>query len=149
MNWLLSLWTWKAKAGLAVALVLGIAWYIRHETTKAYERGAADKQELMFKDEAQRIERASAAERAQLAQERAELQVGQTVLASDRASLSAQRRQLATELNRGIGLLASRDLEIRNELSTTADTDLVSRYRDALGRARAAEAIRAAGSPQP
>ena len=139
MTWLLQFWTWKTKAGLFAALLIVAVWWHKHEMTKAYERGAVEKQESLLKDEGQRIETAIADERTEMAAERSEIEKQRITLSAEQKALQGHRRDILEVLNRGTSGLASRAVEIQNEISNTADIDVDRRYRDAVLRARTAD----------
>jgi hypothetical protein len=136
---LLSLWTWKLKASLAVALIIAASWYVKHAETKAFDRGVAAGQQQLFVDQARQLETRAKEERAALLLERSDLNAAMRKLASDRATVEAQRRSLTSELNRGLSDLDRRDTVIRNEISGTPDSDLLPQVRDALSAIRRAE----------
>jgi hypothetical protein len=144
MTWLISIFTWKLKLGLAIALVVAAGWYFEHEKTKAYERGVAAGQEKLFKDQARQLEEKSAAERAQLAHDRSELADAGKKLEAQRSALTAERRAAAAELDHSLDALSKKDIDIRNEVTHTPDADLLPRVRAALAAVRQAESSRPA-----
>lgn len=134
---------WKfAVIGL---LIIGATYWHQRAVTRAYERGAIEKQEEMLKTEAARIEEQTALSRVQMDVERKEIEAMREAVVSDRLALNTQRRTLTAELSRGLAAIAGREVDLRNAIPQILDADVNARFRDALLRARAAERDRAAG----
>lgn len=104
MLFLLKYW----KFGVLGILVLAGIWFHRNAVARAYEQGATEKQVQMLKDEADRIEAATAASRAQMALQQAELDGRANTLNVRETALNSQQRALATQLQRGLGEIQAR-----------------------------------------
>lgn len=135
--WLL---TTKAKLIGTAILILAVAWWFKHELTKAEERGAKRKEVSMLLDEGNRIDAAVAEKLALYARERIELDAQRTALASERKALSVERREVFSAQMKEIGSIASKGAILETEIKAVPADALDGRIRAALVRARAADA---------
>lgn len=127
------------RAGILGALILGGGWFYFHGKAVAYQDGKDAGRVEAYESEKKRVEQEAAAERARIAQERAELEIARNALNSERLALQGQRREIVNVVNRGLGTLAGREIELRNEVLGTAEPDVDARFRVALARAREAD----------
>lgn len=127
------------RAGIFGALILGGGWFFFHSKTVAYENGKDAGRVEAYESEKKRMQAESAAAHAQIEQERSELEIARNVLNSERVALQGQRREIVNVVNRGLGTLAGREIELRNEVLGTAEPDVDARFRVALTRAREAD----------
>lgn len=122
----------KVQAFIFFALVLGFGIWFKLSLNKAEQRGYQSGKQAIIDAERKRINEELAEERQQLAQQR-------LLLDQQASSLAVQRRDVQAALNRGIGQLASRDVEVRHEVESIPDPDVNDRFRAALARARIAD----------
>lgn len=138
MMFLLAYW----RIGLVAVLIAGAFYWHQRAVTRAYERGATERQEAMLKDEAARIEQARTVMLQELATEKATLDAERMAVESERMALATQRRTITAEFNRSLAALTQRETTIRNDTLSVPDIDLLPRIRDILPILRAADSQR-------
>lgn len=122
----------KVQAIAFFVLVISFGIWFKLSLNKAEQRGYANGKQAIIDAERKRINEEVAAERAEIGRQKAQLDAQASLL-------QVQRRDIQTALNRGIGQLASRDVEVRHEVESIPDPDVNDRFRAALARARIAD----------
>lgn len=131
------------------ALVVGIAilgWWHQHEVSKAYRRGATDREKSALADAAKKVEEDSAGERKAIEARRAELDLVESKIQGERAALNTARTGINSALAAGLNQIAAQGVDTRNEIQSVPDDAVNGRFRLALERARLAERERATQS---
>jgi hypothetical protein len=113
------------RIGLAVAIVLAAAWFVRHETTKAFEAGQAQGITKGWKQAEEQNQKTWDAEAAKLQEDANRLSEIDKDLRLQRAELERGRRSMNATLNQALSTITVKNQEERMNVSTLNSPELV------------------------
>lgn len=144
MKFLLSLWTTKVKACIAVGLLAFLIYYFNHAKTVAYEQGVMAGSVTGWAD-AVKANRAQWDAEAKLLTEDAErLNQIDKQLKAQRGELDKTRQAMAGALTQTLNDIQSKNIQERQHAQSMPAADIVPNIRAILDALRRYEADRAA-----
>lgn len=133
---------WRVFALAGGLLVLG--WWHQHAVTKAYRQGATDGEASTLQKAAMKVEIDTAARRHELDERQSSLDAQEARTQGERAALGDARARVTSALQTSLTELATKGVDVRNEIQTLPDDAVNGRFRLSLERARSADRERAA-----
>lgn len=138
----LALKYWRVIA--FVGFSLAVVWYIKHVEAVSYRQGATDSETSALQKAADKVEKDTAARKADLDQREIDLNMLDAKTQGERAALNTARAGINSALSIGLSQIATQGVDVRNEIKAVPDNAVNDRFRLALQRADDADRQRAA-----